>query len=125
MVFGVVTIVLLSCSTTCNSAPKISGQDRLPPLSELYVTLDSIVNEGWQLYFSERVSRIASDLVFGKIDMEEIGGSLTWRPVEPHTRFAASNEHPRLNLLPRRDFPAHAPLATELLPLPGLLNENF
>ena len=32
------------------------------------------------------------------------------RLVEPHTRFAASNEHPRLNLLPRRDFPAHAPL---------------
>ena len=30
--------------------------------------------------------------------------------VEPHTRFAASNAHPRLNLLPRRDFPAHAPI---------------
>ena len=32
------------------------------------------------------------------------------RLVEPHTRFAASNAQPRLNLLPRRDFPAHAPL---------------
>ena len=32
------------------------------------------------------------------------------RLVEPHTRFAASNAHPRLNLLPRRDFPAHAPI---------------
>ena len=78
--FGVVTTVLLSCSTTRNSASKFSGQDRLPPLSELYVTLDSIVNEGWELYFSERVSWIASDLVLEKIDMEEIGGSLTWRP---------------------------------------------
>ncbi|MBQ4441376.1 MAG: hypothetical protein II899_04635 [Bacteroidales bacterium] len=66
VVFGVVTIVRLSCSTTCNSAPKISGQDRLPPLSERYVTLDSIMNEGWQLYFSERVSWIASDLVLEK-----------------------------------------------------------
>ncbi len=32
------------------------------------------------------------------------------RLVEPHTRFAASNAQPRLNPLPRRDFPAHAPL---------------
>ena len=32
------------------------------------------------------------------------------RLVEPHTRFAASNAQPRLNVLPRRDFPAHAPL---------------
>ena len=30
--------------------------------------------------------------------------------VEPFIRFAASNLQPRLNLLPRRDFPAHAPL---------------
>ena len=32
------------------------------------------------------------------------------RLVEPHTLFAASNLQPRLNVLPRRDFPAHAPL---------------
>ena len=32
------------------------------------------------------------------------------RLVEPHTRFAASNAQHRLNPLPRRDFPAHAPL---------------
>ncbi len=32
------------------------------------------------------------------------------RLVEPHTRFAASNAQPRLNVIPRRDFPAHAPL---------------
>ena len=32
------------------------------------------------------------------------------RLVEPHTRFAASNAQHRLNPLPRRNFPAHAPL---------------
>ena len=32
------------------------------------------------------------------------------RLVEPFIRFAASNLQPRLNVLPRRDFPAHAPL---------------
>ena len=30
--------------------------------------------------------------------------------VEPRIRFAASNPQPRLNVLPRRDFPAHAPI---------------
>ena len=30
--------------------------------------------------------------------------------VEPRIRFAASSAHLRLNKLPRRDFPAHAPL---------------
>ena len=33
------------------------------------------------------------------------------RLVEPHTHFAASNAQPRLNPLPRRDFPAHRPLS--------------
>ena len=32
------------------------------------------------------------------------------RLVEPRIRFAASSAHLRLNKLPRRDFPAHAPL---------------
>ena len=31
------------------------------------------------------------------------------RLVEHYSRFAANNAHPRLNILPRRDFPAHAP----------------
>ncbi len=31
------------------------------------------------------------------------------RLVETHIRFAASNAHPRLNVLPHRDYPAHAP----------------
>ena len=42
------------------------------------------------------------------------------RLVEPRLRFAASNAHPRLNVLPRRDFPAHRPVSTKFSPLPGL-----
>ena len=79
MACGVAVAVLFSCSTTRNSA-KISGLDRLPPTSELFTTLDSIVNEGWQLYFSERVNWIASDLVLEKFYMDAIGGSVTWKP---------------------------------------------
>ena len=77
---GAIVMVFFSCSTTRDTATKTSGLDRLPPLSELYVTLDSIVNEGWQLYFSERVNWIASDLVLEKNDMDAIGGSMTWKP---------------------------------------------
>ena len=80
MIFGVALAMLFSCSTTRNSAVKTSGLDRLPPLSELYVILDSIVKEGWQLYFSERVNWIASDLVMEKFDMDVIGGSVTLKP---------------------------------------------
>ena len=79
MACAVVVALLFSCSTTRNSS-KISGLDRLPPTSELFTTLDSIVNEGWQLYFSERVNWIASDLVLEKFDMDALGGSVTWKP---------------------------------------------
>ena len=79
MACGVAVAMLFSCSITRNSA-KMSGLDRLPPPSELFATLDSIVNEGWQLYYSERVNWIASDLVLEKFDMDAIGGSVTWKP---------------------------------------------
>ena len=79
MVCGIALAVLVSCSTTRKNT-KVQGLDRLPPLSELFVTLDSIVKEGWQLYYSERVNWIASDLVLEKFDMDAIGGSVTWKP---------------------------------------------
>ena len=47
------------------------------------------------------------------------------RLVEPHTRFAASNAHPRLNLLPRRDFPAHAPIPGVAALVPHALTPGY
>lgn len=79
MVCGIALAVLVSCSTTRKNT-KVQGLDRLPPLSELFVTLDSIVKEGWQLYYSERVSWIASDLFMEHYDLDKSGGYLTWQP---------------------------------------------
>ena len=39
--------------------------------------------------------------------------------VEPYTRFAASDPQPRLNVLPRRDLPAHCPTQGLQRPFPG------
>lgn len=73
-------LLLSSCATSKNNSPKISGLDRLPPLNELYVILDSIVNEGWQLYYSERVNWIATDLFFENHDMNDVGGNISYKP---------------------------------------------
>lgn len=50
----------------------------LPPASVLYVTLDSIIQEGWNLYYSERTNWIASDLAMEKYRDNEIGGYVSW-----------------------------------------------
>ena len=47
------------------------------------------------------------------------------RLVEPHTRFAASNAQPRLNVIPRRDFPAHAPLPGVAALVPRALTPGY
>ena len=72
-------IVLTSCSVSKHSQP-ISGMGRLPEPSVLFHTLDSIVNEAWQLYYSERTNWIASDLVLESHSMDELGGTISWQP---------------------------------------------
>ena len=47
------------------------------------------------------------------------------RLVEPHTRFAAGNAQPRLKPLPRRDFPAHAPLPGVAALIPRALTPGY
>ena len=74
-----VGIALASCTTSKHSQ-QISGMERLPKPSVLFYTLDSIVNEAWQLYYSERTNWIASDLVLASHSMDELGGSISWQP---------------------------------------------
>ena len=47
------------------------------------------------------------------------------RLVEPRIRFAASNLQPRLNVLPRCDFPAHAPLPGVAALVPHTLTPGY
>ena len=74
LAFCLVGLAFLSCSSLRNTTPK-----NLPPLSEVSPILDSIVEEGYQLYYSERANWIAADLVFEKHEVDEIGGSITYR----------------------------------------------
>lgn len=72
-------ILLTSCSVSKHSQ-SISGMGRLPEPSILFHTLDSIVNEAWQLYYSERTNWIASDFVLESHSMDDLGGSISWQP---------------------------------------------
>ena len=45
--------------------------------------------------------------------------------VEPHIPFAASNAHPRLNVLPRRDFPTHRPFPGVAALVPRALTPGY
>ena len=47
------------------------------------------------------------------------------RLVEPFIRFAASHLQPRLNVLPRRDFPAHATLPGVAALVPHTLTPGY
>ena len=74
LAFCLVGLAFSSCSSLRNTTLK-----NLPPLSEASPILDSIVKEGYQMYYSERANWIATDLVFEKHGVDELGGSITYR----------------------------------------------
>ena len=74
--FGVVLFLLTSCSSSRGSRQKVASKPL--PIPELFSILDSIVEEGWHLYYSERANWVASDLVMEKYRAEDIGGSVSW-----------------------------------------------
>ena len=69
-----IVLAFSSCSSSRKAAAK-----KLPPLSELAAVFDSIINEGYQLYYSDRANWVATDLVFEKHDREELGQSVSWK----------------------------------------------
>ena len=74
LAFCLIVLAFSSCSSLRNTTPK-----NLPPLSEVSPILDSIVEEGYQLYYSERANWIATDLVFERYGMDELGRSITYQ----------------------------------------------
>ena len=63
-------LILASCST----------MKKMPSSAEMQAINDSIVAEGFQLYYSERANWIATDLMFEKCDMANLGGNVTYQP---------------------------------------------
>ena len=77
LTIGILTIILSSCAVNRKNAGPLRA-DKMPP--EFLATLDSIIDEAWQLYYSERANWIASDLVMEKYQVEDLGGTLSWQP---------------------------------------------
>ena len=76
-----ITIVCIFALTfsSCYTLQK-SMVGSLPPQDELSQIFDSIIQEGYSLFFSERANWVATDLVFEKYDMDKIGSSISWQP---------------------------------------------
>lgn len=64
------TLIFVSCSTL----------KKMPSTAQMQAINDSIVAEGFQLYYSERANWVATDLMFEKCDMANVGGSVTYQP---------------------------------------------
>ena len=71
----ILALVISSCSTLQKRMVR-----PLPPQAELSQILDSITQEGYRLYFSERANWVATDLVFEKYDVDKLGSSISWQP---------------------------------------------
>ena len=69
----VIALAFASCSTLRTSK-------RLPAISEIAPILDSIVTEGFQLYYSERANWIATDQVFERYQPNQLGSSVSFQP---------------------------------------------
>ena len=66
-------ILLLALSST------FAQKKKLPPLNQLAMINDSIIAEGHQIYFSEKIAWITTDSLFAhKHTEDEIGASLTY-----------------------------------------------
>ena len=62
--------ILASCSTL----------KKMPSSAEMQAINDSIVAEGFQLYYSERAHWIATDIMLEKCNMANVGGGVTYKP---------------------------------------------
>ena len=60
-------IVLMACVSS------LWAQKNLPPLDQLARINDSIIAEGHNLYFSEKINWVATDYLFEKYTEEDVG----------------------------------------------------
>jgi hypothetical protein len=55
-----------------------------PPLDVIQAKLDSICEEGYNLYHAERVNWMATDSVLSRYSQESIGGNIIWQPTKDY-----------------------------------------
>lgn len=76
------TIVICSIVMTSCSSNKHSVKVNRPKPERIQTVLDSICNEGYNLFIAERVNWIASDSVLGHYSADRFGGNIVWQPTD-------------------------------------------
>lgn len=78
----VLAIIVTSISTifisSCTTSRDISRAHR-PNSEQIQATLDSICEEGYNLYIAERINWVATDSVLAYNDEEQVGGNIIWQ----------------------------------------------
>lgn len=67
--------ILASCSTR-----KLATGGSRPRPETIQAALDSICNEGYNLFIAERINWMATDSVIEHNDIERVGGNVIWQP---------------------------------------------
>lgn len=75
MVSAICVVALASCS----SHKAVATGEHLQP-EQIQAALDSICNEGYNLFVAERVNWVATDSVLEHYSQDRIGGNIVWQP---------------------------------------------
>ena len=75
MTLAICLVSMVSCSTH-----KTNTKTERPRPRQIQAALDSICNEGYNLYIAERVNWVASDSAQEHCDINNVGGNIIWQP---------------------------------------------
>jgi len=75
MVSAVCVVALASCSSH-----KAVAKGERPQPEQIQAALDSICNEGYNLFIAERVNWVATDSVLEHYSQDRLGGNIIWQP---------------------------------------------
>lgn len=75
MTLAICLVSMVSCSTH-----KTFSKTERPRPRQIQAALDSICNEGYNLYIAERVNWVASDSAQEHCDINNVGGNIIWQP---------------------------------------------
>lgn len=75
---GIALICMVSCSTQKHSSAKYTR----PTFKQIIADLDSICNEGYNLFVAERINWVSTDSALSRYNVEDFGGNIIWQPTD-------------------------------------------
>lgn len=79
---AIVFAVICSIGMTSCSSNKHTVKMKRPKPEQIQAVLDSICNEGYNLFIAERVNWVSSDSAFGHYDADRFGSNIIWQPTD-------------------------------------------